>query len=313
MRIQVIDSHTGGEPTRVVIGGAPVPPKPGAFEAREFLATEADWLRSALINEPRGFDAIVGAYLCEPADTSCVTGVVFFNNVSYLNGCLHGTIGVVQTLAYLGRIKPGDHKIETPVGVITARLDEDGRITVRNVPSYRYATEVQVDVPEHGTVTGDIAWGGNWFFLISNQGPEVCSGNIEALTAFSWAVRQALEDQKITGEDDDLIDHIEIFGPTTEGVEGDGQNFVLCPGKAFDRSPCGTGTSAKLACLAASGELAEGEIWRQASIIETILEGSYENLEDGKILPIVSGTAHVTGETTFILDPLDPFQHGIHF
>jgi len=311
-RIQVIDSHTGGEPTRVVIGGAPTPPVPGALAACEFLANEADWLRSALINEPRGFEAVVGAYLCQPADPTCITGVVFFNNVSCLNSCLHGTIGLVQTLAHLDRITAGDHRIETPVGVITATLSEAGLITVKNVPSYRYAADCPVEVPGYGTVTGDISWGGNWFFLISDQGPEVRFANIEELTAFTWAVRKALEEQNITGADKGEIDHIEVFGPPVDGIDADSQNFVLCPGKAYDRSPCGTGTSAKLACLAASGKLAEGEIWRQASIIGTILEGSFESLpEPGTIIPIVTGTAHITGEATLILHPLDPFQFGI--
>ena len=312
MKIQVIDSHTGGEPTRVVIGGAPVPPAPGALAARDFLAAEADWLRSALINEPRGFEAMVGGYLCEPLDPSCVTGVVFFNNVSYLNGCLHGSIGVVKTLAYLGKITPGDHRIETPVGVITATLSDTGFVTVQNVPSYRYAADIAVEVPGYGTITGDIAWGGNWFFLISDQGPAVRFAEIEALTAFTWAVRQALEDQGITGADGGHIDHIEVFSDPAEGIDADSQNFVLCPGKAYDRSPCGTGTSAKLACLAASGKLAEGEIWKQASIIGTHFEGSFKRLPEGdQITPIVTGSAFVTSEATLILDPLDPFQYGI--
>ncbi|MGJ8696602.1 MAG: proline racemase family protein [Verrucomicrobiaceae bacterium] len=311
MKIQVIDSHTAGEPTRVVIGGAPVPPSPGALAARDFLSSEADWLRTALINEPRGFEAIVGAYLCQPADPTCVTGVVFFNNDSYLNGCLHGTIGLVQTLHHLGRIAPGDHRIETPVGIITATLSTDGSITVQNVPSYRFAEKVTVDVPGHGPVTGDISWGGNWFFLISNQGPDVRFQNIDALTAFTWSVRQALEAQHITGADGGLIDHIETFASPAPGITADSQNFVLCPGKAYDRSPCGTGTSAKLACLAASGQLAEGQTWTQASIIGTTFQGTYKSLPEGKITPIITGTAHITAEATLILNPNDPFHHGI--
>ncbi|YCM43641.1 proline racemase family protein [Verrucomicrobiaceae bacterium 227] len=313
-RIQVIDSHTGGEPTRVVIAGAPAPPAPGALAAREFLANEIDWLRSALINEPRGFEAMVGAYLCEPTDSTCVTGVVFFNNVACLNSCLHGTIGLVQTLAHLGRISHGVHRIETPVGIITATLTDSGLITVKNVPSYRHAADCPVEVPGYGTVTGDISWGGNWFFLISDQGPDVRFENIEELTAFTWAVRQALEAQNITGANNGHIDHIEVFASPAEGIDADSQNFVLCPGKAYDRSPCGTGTSAKLACLAASGKLAEGEIWRQGSIIGTVFEGSYESLpQEGQITPIVTGSAHITGEATLILHPLDPFQFGIRF
>jgi 4-hydroxyproline epimerase len=311
--IRVIDSHTGGEPTRVVIDGAPTCPTPGALAARDFLSSEADWLRRALILEPRGFEAIVGASLCEPADPSCVTGVVFFNNVSYLNGCLHGTIGLVTTLAHLGRIKPGDHRIETPSGIVTATLSPDGTVTVASVPSYRFAHAQAVEVPGYGTITGDIAWSSNWFFLIQDQGPPVRFEHLDELTDFTSKVSQALQDQNITGENDELIDHIETFGPPAPGLDADSQNFVLCPGKAYDRSPCGTGTSAKLACLAASGKLAEGNTWTQASIIGTTFTGRYTRLPDSeKITPIITGNAYVTGETTFILNPLDPFQHGIH-
>lgn len=311
--IQVIDSHTGGEPTRVVVDGAPVCPTPGAAAARDFLATEADWLRRALILEPRGFEAIVGAYLCEPADPDCVTGVVFFNNVACLNSCLHGTIGLVKTLEHLGRITAGVHKIETPVGVIEATLSPDGTVTVANVPCYRFVENQSVDVPKYGTITGDIAWGGNWFFLIQDQGPPVRFDHLDELTNFTSAVSQALQDQNITGENNELIDHIESFGPPASGLEADSQNFVLCPGKAYDRSPCGTGTSAKLACLAASGKLTEGDTWQQASIIGTTFTGHYTRLPDSeKVTPFITGSAHVTGESTFILDPRDPFQFGIN-
>lgn len=311
-KIRVIDSHTGGEPTRVVIDGTPTPPEAGALASRDFLKNEHDWLRRALILEPRGFEAIVGAYLCEPADPTCVTGVVFFNNASYLNGCLHGTIGLVETLAHLGRITVGDHRIETTSGVVIATLAEDRSITVKNIPSYRFRENQVVDVPGYGQVTGDIAWGGNWFFLIQDQGPEVRPSEIEALTHFTSAVMTALDDQNIRGADGGVIDHIETFGPPQKGVTADSQNFILCPGKAYDRSPCGTGTSAKLACLAASGKLAEGEIWRQAGIIGTSFEGSFLNLpEEGKVTPVIRGFAHVTAECTLLLDPRDPFQFGI--
>ncbi|MDB4400887.1 proline racemase family protein [Akkermansiaceae bacterium] len=312
MTISVIDSHTGGEPTRAVIDSELTPPEPGALAARDFLSREHDWLRRALILEPRGFEAIVGAYLCKPTDQTCVTGVVFFNNVSYLNGCLHGTIGVVAILAHTGEISVGVHRIETPSGVVTATLAADGSVTVNNVPSYRFRESQEVEVPGHGLVTGDIAWGGNWFFLIQDQGPEVCFSEIEALTHFTSAVGQALTEQGITGADGELIDHIETFGSPNEGVDADSQNFVLCPGRAYDRSPCGTGTSAKLACLAASGKLAEGELWKQASIIGTVFECQFLNLpEEGMITPIISGKAHITGKSTFVLDPEDPFKFGI--
>jgi len=308
--MKIIDSHTGGEPTRTVISGLDTPT--GTSATRDYLRKYADWIRTALINEPRGFNAMVGAFLCQPSDPSCVTGVVFFNNVSYLHGCLHGTIGVMATLAHLGRIEPGEYRIENPLGVITATLNEDHSVTVKNLPAYRHAAEVTVDVPVFGPVTGDIAWGGNWFFLISDQGPAIRSSNVAALTEFTSSVRKALETHHITGADGGEIDHIECFADPQPGIEADSQNFVLCPGQAYDRSPCGTGTSAKLACLAAKGTLAEGAIWKQASIIGSIFEGSYETIPDSdEIIPIVTGRAFVNGETTLILNPEDPFQHGI--
>lgn len=309
--VRVIDSHTAGEPTRVVISGGPDVPQKGALTARRYLSQEADWMRGALINEPRGFEAIVGAYLCEPNDESCLAGVVFFNNAGYLNGCLHGTMGVIETLAHLGKIEEGSHRLETPVGVITAELSSDGRVTVRNVPSYRYLEKVAVEVPGFGEVIGDVAWGGNWFFLIEGQGPPVAFEEKDALTDFTWAVRQALDASSLRGEEGGLIDHVEVFGKPTNGVAADSQNFVMCPGKAYDRSPCGTGTSAKLACLAAEGKLAEGESFRQAGILGTSFEGRYQRLDAHRITPIVTGQAFVTAECELILRDDDPYRYGV--
>lgn len=310
-RVRVIDSHTAGEPTRVVVSGGPQIPTRGASAACDFLRSHADWMRCALIHEPRGFDAIVGAFLCEPIDKSCVAGVVFFNNVDYLYSCIHGTIGVIETLAHLGRIQTGTHRLETPVGVISAKLDDDGIVTVENVPSYRYARQVAVEVPGHGTVSGDIAWGGNWFFLINDQGPPVKREAIEELTAYTRAVRQALDAAGITGKDGDLVDHVEIFSDPEDGVEAESQNFVLCPGKAYDRSPCGTGTSAKLACLAADGALPEGETIRQAGILGTSFTGRYRRIDEETITPIVQGRAYITAESEMILRSDDPYRYGV--
>lgn len=310
-RIRVIDSHTAGEPTRVVVSGGPSVPSKGAVAARDFLRSEADWMRRSLILEPRGFDAVVGAFLCEPADPNCVTGVVFFNNVGYLPSCIHGTIGVMQTLAHLGRIGPGKHFLETPIGIISALLDESGLVTVENVACYRHLAAVTITVPGHGEVTGDIGWGGNWFYLIEGAGPEVRFANLAALTDFAVKTRDALEAAGTRGRDGELIDHVEIFGKPAEGVEADSQNFVLCPGSAYDRSPCGTGTSAKLACLAADGKLAEGEMFRQAGILGTSFTGTYRRIDADNVTPIVSGRAHITAECEFILSPADPFRHGI--
>jgi 4-hydroxyproline epimerase len=310
-RLHVIDSHTEGEPTRVVIEGGPDLGSGTVAEKARRLREEHDWLRSSVCNEPRGHDAMVGALLVEPHEPDCCCGVIFFNNVSTLNMCIHGTIGLAVTLAHLGRIGVGEHRIDTPVGVVVARIHDDGSVTVANVPSYRLATGVEVEVPGWGTVRGDISWGGNWFFLIEDQGPAVTFANLDALTSFTCAVREALEAQGITGADGMEIDHIESFGPPSDPATSDSRNFVLCPGKAYDRSPCGTGTSAKLASLYAAGKLAPGVNWRQAGILDTVFSGCVELLPDGKVLPRVSGRAWVTGESVYLFDPADPFRHGI--
>ncbi|HEX7737487.1 MAG TPA: proline racemase family protein [Ktedonobacteraceae bacterium] len=306
--ILFIDSHSAGEPTRVILAGGP-DLGDGSLEQRlQVFRERFDWFRSAVVNEPRGSDVLVGALLCEPIDPACAAGVIFFNNVSYLGMCGHGTIGLVATLAHLGRIQPGTHLIETPVGVVSAELLADGRVTVHNVPAYRYAKDVSIQVEGHGQLTGDIAWGGNWFFLAEKHGQELQFEQVEELTDFTWRVRQALEREDITGADGALIDHIELFVPGTDGARS--KNFVLCPGKAYDRSPCGTGTSAKVACLAADGKLQPGEIWIQESIIGSRFSATY-SWEGDRVRPTITGQAFVTLEGKLILDERDPFIWGI--
>ncbi|MBD9631869.1 4-hydroxyproline epimerase [Pseudomonas sp. PDM19] len=310
-RIQVLDSHTGGEPTRLVLDGFPDLGKGSMAERRALLAEQHDSWRAATVLEPRGSDVLVGALLCEPVDPSACAGVIFFNNTGYLGMCGHGTIGLVVSLAHLGRIGPGTHRIETPVGTVEATLHDDRSVSVRNVPSYRYRKQVPVEVPGHGLVHGDIAWGGNWFFLISDHGLRVAGDNLDELTAYTVAVQKALEDQGIRGEDGGLIDHIELFA---DDPEADSRNYVLCPGKAYDRSPCGTGTSAKLACLAADGKLAAGDAWRQASVIGSQFEGRFEWIgepAEGRIIPTIRGRANLSAEATLLLEGDDPFAWGI--
>jgi len=306
-RISIVDSHTGGEPTRVVIAGGPDLGRGALAARRELFQREFDRFRSAIVNEPRGSDVIVGALLVEPEDKSCVAGVIFFNNVGCLAMCGHGTIGLVVTLAHLGRIKPGVHRIETPVGVITATLHSNGEVSVVNVFSWRAKKDFMVDVPDIGKVAGDVAWGGNWFYLIANHGQELALTNSEVLTDYCWRVRQAVNAQGFPE-----IDHVELFGPpTVAGAHS--RNFVQCPGKAYDRSPCGTGTSAKLASLAADGKLPEGETWIQESIIGSTFRGKFSWLDraGGKISPVVTGTAFINAEATLLLDDQDPFCWGI--
>ncbi len=306
-RIHIIDSHTGGEPTRVVVDGFPDLGNGTLKERLEKFKNEFDHYRSGIVNEPRGSDVIVGALLCEPVDKTCAAGVIFFNNVGYLGMCGHGTIGLIATLGFMNRIGAGEHKIETPVGVVTAHLHESGEVTVDNVLSYRYAKDVEVNVDGIGKIKGDIVWGGNWFFLVNEHGQDLDLSNVESLTEITWLIRQALYKEKITGANGQEIDHIEIF---SKSDKADSKNFVLCPGKAFDRSPCGTGTSAKLACLYSDGKLKEGDVWRQESIVGSVFEGSVR-IEDDKIFPSIKGTAYINAEATLILDEHDPFCWGI--
>lgn len=313
-RIRVIDSHTGGEPTRVIVGGADEPAGATMAEKRASFARDLDWLRTASVCEPRGHDAVVGAMLCEPVAEDCVAGVIFFNNVGCLNGCLHGTMGVAVTLVHMGKIGLGDHRIDTSTGVVTVAVSEGGVVTVRNVPAYRYIKSVAVEVPGYGTVTGDIAWGGNWFFLTdAPEAMRVTLAGIEALTDYAWAIRQALKDQEIVGEDGGEIDHVEVFDAMADPALADSKNFVLCPGKAYDRSPCGTGTSAKLACLFSDGKLAPGQTWRQAGILDSVFEGQIEidSESDNHVVPVVTGSAFVTAEAELLIDPDAPFAFGI--
>ena len=303
-RIRAIDSHTGGEPTRIIIEGGPDLGEGPLPLRRDRFRDQFDHFRSATVNEPRGSDVVVGALLVPPSDPTCAAGVIFFNNVGYLGMCGHGTIGLVVTLAHLGRIEVGEHRIETPVGIVSATLHPTGEVSVTNVPGYRTAKAVAIEVPGSGTVIGDVAWGGNWFFLVEHHGRELALANVEALTEFTWRIRQAVNAQGFPE-----VDHVELFGPPT--VPGaNSRNFVLCPGKAYDRSPCGTGTSAKLACLAADGKLAEGEAWVQESVIGSTFTGRYRR-EGDRIIPIITGTAFVNADLTQWIDERDPFAWGI--
>ncbi len=310
MRVQVVDSHTGGEPTRLVISGGP---DLGTGSMRERLAIfrkTHDKFRSAIINEPRGNDALVGALLCKPSDPANQLGVIFFNNVGFIGMCGHGTIGLVATLAHLGQLQPGRVTIETPVGPVSAESHGGGFVTVRNIPAYRHAQDVTVNVEGHGPVTGDIAWGGNWFYLTKGESPiELSLRNLEELTSLTWRIRQALERDGITGKDNGHIDHIELFSKP-RNASAHSRNFVLCPGKSYDRSPCGTGTSAKMSCLYADGLLKPGDVWRQESITGSIFEGRIE-LHDEQIIPFVKGSAFVTAQSELVFDERDEFCWGI--
>lgn len=309
MRLQVVDSHTGGEPTRVVVAGWPELAGDTLASQRARFDAEHAQLRDAVVREPRGHDAMVGALLLPPEQPGSVAGVISFNTVGTLGMCGHGTMGLMVTLRHLGRIAPGRHRIDTPVGTVEAELHDDARVTIRNVASYRHASGVTLDVPGVGRVVGDVAWGGNWFFIVHDHARrDLTTSRIEALTREAGAIRQALEAAGVRGEDGAEIDHIELAGPS---AAADGRSFVLCPGGAYDRSPCGTGTSATLACLHADGRVSVGEVWRQESVVGSVFEARIERAADGKVWPVVTGQAFVTAEAALLLDPRDPLRFGI--
>lgn len=307
--IRVIDSHTGGEPTRLVVEGAPDLGSGDMAARRAVLQAEADWLRTSLVTEPRGSEWMVGALLQPPVSPQAAAGVTFFNNVGYLGMCGHGMIGVIATLAYLGRIAAGEHRVETPVGDVTARLAPDGAVSFANVISFRRQKDVALDVPNVGQVVGDVAWGGNWFFITRTE-KLVTLADVDALTETTLRIRRSLAEQGVTGDDGAEIDHVELVGPPSDPQRAEARNFVLCPGGHYDRSPCGTGTSAKLACLAADGRLEPGQPWRQESIVGSVFQGHYRPANGG-VIPVVEGRAFVNGDLKLVIDPHDPFRFGI--
>jgi 4-hydroxyproline epimerase len=319
--LHVIDSHTAGEPTRIIVEGGP---DLGAGPLNEQLIrfrSQFDHVRRAVIHEPRGNDVMVGALICQPHDPDCSAGVIFFNNFGYLGMCGHGLIGLMVTLQHLQRIELGTHRIDTPVGVVTAELKPNFEVTIKNIPSFRFRRDVELEITNYGKIIGDVAWGGNWFFLVKNSREELTVSRAGALTDLTVRIRQALADNHITGADGALIDHIELFGPP-KNPDNNSRNFVLCPGGAYDRSPCGTGTSAKLACLAAEGKLPPGKIWKQESIVGSCFEGSYELALDHQrdprassdpiVVPAITGSAYVCAEAKLIFHPDDPFCAGLH-
>ncbi|HEX5180473.1 MAG TPA: proline racemase family protein [Gemmatimonadaceae bacterium] len=309
--IEVVDSHTEGEPTRVVIAGWPLPNGTTMAERRESMRRDQDRLRQAVILEPRGHDAVVGALLTPAVSPGAATGVVFFNDVGYLGMCGHGLIGVVRTLEHLGRIGPGAVCVDTPVGLVRAELARDGSVSLENVPSFVHREEVALEVPGVGAVCGDVAWGGNWFFLTELDGAELGLSRVRELTQATMAIRDALARAGVRGEHGAPVDHIELFGPPAR-EDADSRNFVLCPGAAYDRSPCGTGTSAKMATLHTRGKLRAGERWRQESITGSLFTGWVEERAGMRgVIPHIEGRAFVTGRATLLFDPRDPFRLGI--
>lgn len=308
--MHVIDSHTGGEPTRVILDGGPdLGSGPLAERALQLAARHRPFYHSVML-EPRGLPAMVGALLVEPVDPSCVTGVIYFDADAVLGMCGHGTIGLAVTLAHLGRITTGTHRIETPVGVVTIKLSDTNTVTVTNIESRRVHHEISVEVDGLGTVTGDLAYGGNWFFIVDPSPIPVTTANIRWLTDATIAVREAAIAAGIGGENGEAVDHV-IFQDISPNKGTHSRNFVLCPDDTYDRSPCGTGSSARLACLAADGRLSPGEEIVQESVIGSPYRLSYQPGHNGGIIPKITGQAFVMSESKLIFAERDPFKNGI--
>lgn len=316
-RVQIVDSHTGGEPTRVVVSSSIELAGTTMLERSQQFASKFDHFRRAIVCEPRGSDIIVGALLCPPVQPESIAGVIFFNNVGNLGMCGHGLIGLAVVLRYLGRADLGRYAVDTPVGTVHFELLDENRVKIENVPSYRWKQQQPVtlfpNTPQSRTVHGDIAWGGNWFYICEDHGLAVDINNLSQLNQLALEIRRQLDSQRITAQEGQVIDHVELIGPSNPD-RADAKNFVLCPGAAYDRSPCGTGTSAKLSCLAADGKLAPCQLYRQESIVGSVFTGSYQWADatgQGRILPTLIGSAYVNGQAELLLDPNDPFCWGL--
>ncbi len=308
--MHVIDSHTGGEPTRVILDGGPdLGQGPLSDRAHRLAKDHTAFYRSVLL-EPRGQPAMVGALLVEPVDPECATGVIYFDADTVLGMCGHGTIGLAVTLAHLGRIGIGTHRIETPAGVVDVTLSDPNTVTVTNIESHRVHRAVSVTVEGLGTVTGDVAYGGNWFFIVDPSPIPVGPGSIRRLTDAAMAIREATEANGIGGEEGQPIDHV-IFQDASPKEHVHSRNFVLCPDDTYDRSPCGTGSSARLACLAAEGRLSPGQEIVQESVIGSSYRLSYRPGANGGVVPSITGQAWVTAESRLFFDEADSFRDGI--
>ncbi|WP_039017381.1 proline racemase family protein [Halocynthiibacter namhaensis] len=309
--MHVIDSHTGGMPTRVILDGGPNLGL-GSLDIRaQTLADHHQDFYKSVMLEPRGQAGMVGALLVEPTNADCVTGVIYFDAEAVLGMCGHGTIGLAVTLLHMGRISTGTHKIETPAGIVTVDVHDANTVSVTNIESHQIHANVTVDVPDHGTVSGDVAYGGNWFYIIDPSPLAVTTANIPALADLAIATRDACNARSIGGPNGEAIDHVILRGPDPE-TGAHSRNFVLCPDDEYDRSPCGTGSSAYLACLAASNRLNPGHEIILESVIGSAYQASYQPGQNGGVIPTLKGQAWIMAESTLIFDATDPFRKGIY-
>lgn len=324
---QTIDTHTGGEPTRTVVGGVPIIPGNTMQEKYVYMQNNNDWMRKVLSLEPRGNDVMSGAFLTPPCSPEADIGVLYFETGGWLPMCGHDTIGVATALVETGMVEVTEPitniVLDTPSGIVRVSVEvEDGyakKVTFVNAPAFVVGRDYIVNLPEFGDVKFDVAYGGNMYALLSaeSMGLEIIPEKSKEIIAKGVLLRDCINEQLTIKHPFlsfiDKVTHVEFYAPSnTPGVSA--RNAVLVTGAAIDRSPCGTGTSAKMALLYANGELAIGEPFIHESIIGSLFhcrileETTIEGIPS--IIPEIAGQAYITGMSTFMIDPNDPYPEG---
>ncbi|RWO51060.1 4-hydroxyproline epimerase [Mesorhizobium sp.] len=321
-----IDGHTCGNPVRLVAGGGPLLNGATMMERRAHFLAEYDWIRTGLMFEPRGHDVMSGSILYPPTRPDCDIAILFIETSGCLPMCGHGTIGTVTMAIEHGLIKPktpGLLRLDTPAGLVTAEYQQVGEyveeVRITNVPSFLHAEGLTVECPLLGEISVDVAYGGNFYAIVEPQKTYRDMGDHSAgdLIAWSPVVRQRLNEKYAFVHPEnpgiDRLSHILWTGAPTDS-QADARNAVFYGDKAIDRSPCGTGTSARMAQLHAKGKLGTGDEFVHESIIGSLFKGRVEKevTVAGKpaIIPSIGGWARMTGLNTIFIDDRDPFAHG---
>ena len=321
-----IDGHTCGNPVRLVAGGGPLLEGSTMMERRAHFLAEFDWIRTGLMFEPRGHDVMSGSILYPPTRPDCDIGILFIETSGCLPMCGHGTIGTVTMAIEHGLVKPktpGVLRLDTPAGLVVAEYRQVGdhveEVRITNVPSFLFAENLTVECPVLGEIAVDVAYGGNFYAIVGPQENfrDMADHSAADFIAWSPVVRQRLNEKYsfIHPENPGInrLSHM-LWTGAPVSPEADARNAVFYGDKAIDRSPCGTGTSARMAQLHARGDLKAGDDFIHESIIGSLFKGRVESETtiDGKpaIIPSIGGWARMTGLNTIFIDDRDPFAHG---
>ncbi|AZO36151.1 4-hydroxyproline epimerase [Mesorhizobium sp. M2A.F.Ca.ET.037.01.1.1] len=321
-----IDGHTCGNPVRLVAGGGPLLQGSTMMERRAHFLAEYDWIRTGLMFEPRGHDVMSGSILYPPTRDDCDIAILFIETSGCLPMCGHGTIGTVTMAIEHGLVKPktpGVLRLDTPAGLVIAEYKQVGEyveeVRITNVPSFLYAEGLTVECPVLGEISVDVAYGGNFYAIVEPQKNyrDMADYTAGDLIAWSPVVRQRLNEKYsfVHPENPGInrLSHM-LWTGKPRNAEADARNAVFYGDKAIDRSPCGTGTSARMAQLHAKGKLKEGDSFVHESIIGSLFRGRVEKEVSvaGKpaIIPSIGGWARMTGLNTIFIDDRDPFAHG---